>query len=130
MKAGKVAIVEIEKARPKRQKQTDFFLRLLSNPTDTLCCVARTKHPVRRPKKPPLAGSVCTANCPSHDENKLCILATCTCVCIGWLHVLCTSIVSRLVDNLYLDVTYICIRHLGFLAAILRFILQLFQRER
>ena len=104
-----------EKPRCKYQKWMDFFPRLPSNskpqelpcflkrfqPTDTLHCVARTKHPVGRPKAPS-PGYACTTSCPLHDENSLCVLAK---------HRLATrtSIIPRLVDTCksYLDVVSI-----------------------
>ena len=112
MEADKGVIVEAEKPRP---KQTDFFPRLPSNseqlefpcflkcfqPTDTLCPVGRTKYPIRRPKKAPPTGSVCTTNCPSHEEDSLRVLA---------MHRLAmpTRIVPRLVDiNSYMYVVSI-----------------------
>ena len=76
-----------------------------------LYCVARVKCPVERPKKVPSADSACTVNCPLPDE------AT---------H---TGIVPRLVDNSYLHVVFCFIWHLGFLAAIFQFTLELFRWE-
>ena len=83
MEADEVVIVEAEKPRLKHLRLKDFFPWLLSNSepqefpgflrhfqlTDILHRVARTKHPVGRPKKAPSADTACTASCTLSDEN-------------------------------------------------------------
>ena len=103
--AGAVVIVEVEKLRPKLAclsvKSEQILSKVAVKPDRyTVSCIAWTKRPVGRPKKTPFAGSACTTNCSSHDENSLCVLAT---------HRLAThtSIIPRPVDKLYLDVTSI-----------------------
>ena len=80
--ADKVVVIEDDPG-PKRQKLMDYFASLPSTsepqefpgilrcfqPTDVLCCVARPKGPVGRPKKSPSTQSTCATDSRPPDVN-------------------------------------------------------------